>query len=538
MINFLQLRLTNFGTWERANINLHKQGFVCVRGENGSGKTTLLGRAPYWCLFGKTAEGFKVSELTVNSKPAWVRVDFAINKVRYYVARFRNHPTYGNKTLFCGEGLPKSDADSLVADVDSHISRILSCTANQFLHTTYFSQRQFNLFHLLPDTQKKEFLECFSYGSLFGECEERVRGQYRELEKEAQTLEGNIQGLQYSLSRIEEEEIVAKNRTKISIDSYKESIILHEAKIQGYVARIKEIEQENATYHESYAEYKDRQRELQLLTRTVESVTTLQQCPTCYYQMNEFERSQVIDELKQQQQFCQERMEFCNEAYDNYRNNEAEIDNLGQCIEENYSHIRERKARISELRKIKEHGSNIRDLKAQLRDRKDELSTIKSKFALYKFWIDGFGFKGLRNIILGQIITQITERLNCYLQQVSPGKVSQFSMEFAKTKLVSDFMGRGYPTLSGGEKQLVDLCTGLAVRDAAESYNKSRFNFLVMDEPTESLDSSTTARAQELLESVAKPSTFLITHRSIDANFDKILTVQKKNGISTLRGEL
>ena len=81
----------------------------------------------------------------------------------------------------------------------------------------------------------------------------------------------------------------------------------------------------------------------------------------------------------------------------------------------------------------------------------------------------------------------------------------------------------------------MDLCTGLALRDLAEHYNKCHFNMIVFDEPTESLRSPLSEAAQDLLFSTAKPSTFIIAPNSLGIDYDKVLEARKENGVSSLR---
>jgi DNA repair exonuclease SbcCD ATPase subunit len=107
--------------------------------------------------------------------------------------------------------------------------------------------------------------------------------------------------------------------------------------------------------------------------------------------------------------------------------------------------------------------------------------------------------------------------------------------DFSGTRLAVTLGDRSYNTLSGGEKQIVDLCTGLAIRATAELYNKSHCNLIVLDEPFDSLSATYKSRAQELLSAVAKPSTFVISHGDIDIDFDRMYVVEKKQGWSQLR---
>ena len=81
----------------------------------------------------------------------------------------------------------------------------------------------------------------------------------------------------------------------------------------------------------------------------------------------------------------------------------------------------------------------------------------------------------------------------------------------------------------------MDVSTGFALRDLAESYNKCRFNLLILDEPTENQDAYLTAVCQNLFVECAKPSTFLVTHRELSSRFDKVYEVVLREGVSCLQ---
>jgi DNA repair exonuclease SbcCD ATPase subunit len=101
------------------------------------------------------------------------------------------------------------------------------------------------------------------------------------------------------------------------------------------------------------------------------------------------------------------------------------------------------------------------------------------------------------------------------------------------------YCGKAFDSLSGGEKQRVDLILQLAIRDLLSSYLNLSANILVLDEITDFLDKKSCQAVMQLLEKELNTieSVFIISHHAdalglpIDSH---VHVVKNELGISEL----
>lgn len=99
MIQFNQVILHNFGSYNHAEIDLQNKGFCLVTGENhhkkdnalsnGSGKS-FIWDAIIWCLTGETGRGISNGLKNINidqSEEMYVELDFIADGVHYIIRR-------------------------------------------------------------------------------------------------------------------------------------------------------------------------------------------------------------------------------------------------------------------------------------------------------------------------------------------------------------------------------------------------------------------------------------------------------------------
>ncbi len=164
------------------------------------------------------------------------------------------------------------------------------------------------------------------------------------------------------------------------------------------------------------------------------------------------------------------------------------------------------------------------------------------------FWVDGFGVKGLRSLMLRHVTPILNARAKYYADILTDGEMSiEFSTErFLKngntkeefTVQVKQAHGDdSYQGSSSGEKARADLAIAFALGDLAHLRANKRIPFRFLDEPFESIDSSGHESIVRLLnEQKSQYSTvFCITHKeSFQQLFPKSLRVVKENGVSRL----
>lgn len=153
-------------------------------------------------------------------------------------------------------------------------------------------------------------------------------------------------------------------------------------------------------------------------------------------------------------------------------------------------------------------------------------------------------FKKFRSYLANQSIKAIEAYTNHFLQQMNTNlsvKIDGFRMlasgkikEEIETTISRDgFTSENFNKFSSGEKTKVDIAGILALQSIINNNSNNGLNLLCLDEIIESVDGTA---AREILKSLKmlKQNIILITHTSYNSDFENVLRVVKKNGISTI----
>ena len=101
------------------------------------------------------------------------------------------------------------------------------------------------------------------------------------------------------------------------------------------------------------------------------------------------------------------------------------------------------------------------------------------------------------------------------------------------------FNGKDYSSLSGGERQKIDIVLQFAIRDMLCYYTNFSCSILVLDEIFDNLDNEGCQQVVDLISKLNDVKTiFLVTHhKDLNIPVDKELFVEKDSkGISRING--
>ncbi len=145
--------------------------------------------------------------------------------------------------------------------------------------------------------------------------------------------------------------------------------------------------------------------------------------------------------------------------------------------------------------------------------------------------------RDFRGYLLTNIISYLDQKAKKYCETVFGTR--ELSLEINGNALDITYCGKAFDSLSGGEKQRVDLILQLAIRDLLNSYLNLSANILVLDEITDFLDKKSCQAVMQLLEKELNnvESVFIISHRADTLGIpvdSEIHVVKNVNGISEL----
>lgn len=188
----------------------------------------------------------------------------------------------------------------------------------------------------------------------------------------------------------------------------------------------------------------------------------------------------------------------------------------------------------------KKYHSKCNAIKGSLEEVSIQLRKRSNKLKLYDWALKGpLSNAGLKTIILQGIIQQINEEIKNYYQFVG-FEIEFFIDEEGARKDIHQFIYKKgivkmYNDLSGGQKQLVDICTAFAIEDVVSNLNGC--NVVLMDEVFESLSQNNIELVGDMVNHKAqKKFIALITHHeSFNPQSSSILELELDNDITTLR---
>jgi DNA repair exonuclease SbcCD ATPase subunit len=145
--------------------------------------------------------------------------------------------------------------------------------------------------------------------------------------------------------------------------------------------------------------------------------------------------------------------------------------------------------------------------------------------------------RDFRGYLLTNIISYIDTKAKSFCSTVFGTK--ELSLSLNGNALDITYCGKAFDSLSGGEKQRVDLILQLAIRDLLNNYLDISANILVLDEITDFLDKKSCQAVMNLLEKELNTveSVFIISHHVEELEIpvdSEVKVIKNENGISEL----
>lgn len=196
----------------------------------------------------------------------------------------------------------------------------------------------------------------------------------------------------------------------------------------------------------------------------------------------------------------------------------------------------------SHSNEIKMCEENIKILKNEFDDSKkiyDELfnnhSHVLEQLAIQKKF-DTILKRDFRGFLLQNCISYINDKAKEYCKQIFKTDLIEFKLDGNNISI--SYCNKEYESLSGGEKQKIDLIIQFAIRKMLCTYLNFSCNILVLDELTDNIDSNGCKKIIDFItnSSLDVESVFIISHHeNLELPFDNIFTIEKnEQGISNV----
>jgi len=580
MIIFRKLALQNFMSYrDRVTVPLSGQGVVRIEGRNlddsgatsnMAGKSTII-EALLWCLFGKTMRGLKHNEI-INRKAkknCVVEVLFEIHKIPWAISRYRRHSKHGNEIRILRDG--KSIAYRHAADSQAEIERVLDCEFYAFVNSTVFggfdgARKQFAL---LADSDQKRILDSFLKFEKFELAHKRTKVLLEETKSgmnknslllaeqngKVSTYREKASTLRDSLALLANKE--KEDRQKLRLELARLKLVdVHrfdggiggaEEQVEIFSTKLINLRGSQGAAHRSL-------NQLRKIASDRKSMVG-KRCPTCG-QIVKLPAAGLEDHIKLE-------MISVRKELDRFSAREVKI-------ERKVTHWRNRLKRLTSkkqnLMATKRHRKEIElelakretivqsPLLEKLEDTKTKYSKavgrylvllqvskeLENKIKALEFWEAGFGNKGVKTLVMREMLPSMNSKLREYASKIfrlpvelefRPSKTTKKGdeRELFHLHYKSKFNSASYTGESSGGRRRIDICVLLVF-----SWLARCSNLLLVDELLDGLDESGRETTLDIL-SKQRGSVFVITHsRQLKSSIGKVWTVTKKDGASRL----
>jgi DNA repair exonuclease SbcCD ATPase subunit len=197
-------------------------------------------------------------------------------------------------------------------------------------------------------------------------------------------------------------------------------------------------------------------------------------------------------------------------------------------------------------------------LKEQGTAKRAEVDALKQRRALYDFWVEGFGPKGLKSYILDYRLNELTEAANVWVKLITGGTIwvrfetqtlgrstkslaNKINLRVFRYNPDGKVVERNYASWSGGEKRRVAWAIDFGLSRLVASRAKYQYDLLILDEVFKNVDESGGEALVEMLQALREEKSTIMVIEQMPAfqdNFDNRITVRKENACSViLEGE-
>jgi len=191
-------------------------------------------------------------------------------------------------------------------------------------------------------------------------------------------------------------------------------------------------------------------------------------------------------------------------------------------------------------KKVADSTESVKTLTEKIKAGEDQTNYLK-------FWVDGFGGKGIKSLLLDEILPQLNTLADYYGSVLLDNEIrmefdTETELKSGETrdkfdiKLIAGGEEIGYRDCSQGEKGRIDSAVLLALQNLIFKRSACASSLVIFDEVFEHLDSVGIERMVNLLkEEASEKAIFVISHQNEFSDyFDNVVIVEKENDESRL----
>ncbi len=564
--------IENFLSIEKAHIDFDDSGLLLIEGwnhdvdrANGAGKTAVLNAISFG-LYDKLPRKISASEIVRRgAKKGHVSIRLDVGGQIYGVHRSRpKGVTFTHEV---------NGSNEVLSITQEEWEAKLRLSYNQFIVAMYCSQANSNAsprFLLLNDSDKKQFLLQLLSLDEFNLCKKKC-------DEIIAAMQFKFDGFQRKMSELQ-----------VKIDAYSESILdenafnllvsqkenarqtftlaLTEAQavMQPDLAKYQKLEEDILGKKTKFVQQRTK-REMLLsqwnkLDKQLKPLNNLSSCPTCGSALDDSHMEQVkqerlnvklqIDEIDTVLLAEVQVNELHSKLRERKKKESAEYERASRAQVELIAKIDNINIQIDDLnKKLIQNAQLVEKISALKKQRADinlQSQEVAADLELQKTVAAIYSSTGAQAYVLDSAVALFNEYIAKYVEMLWPNLTYELQSykENVKGEITAKFSESivmdGKPislgSLSGGELKALSICADMALLGILEQQFGLHMSPVIFDEAFDGLDASGKEFALELIRGLSQDrQVVVIDHASeMRASFDKILKVEKRNGVSTV----
>lgn len=587
-MNIKSCTITNILSIKDISISFDDTGLTLIEGwntdadsANGAGKSAVF-HSICWGLYGKMPRDITANQMTYagdkisNSlRKMSCEVTVCKDNSSFTIFRSRNPNTLSlNKEDITQEALP------------------LSLTYEQFLLFAYFAQGLGKRFLDLDDRQRKELFLSMAGIDKFASAKELVDSDIKktisilnDIDTKISRLEGKKDTLNSIIDISDKQQILLEhidllNQKKVELNELKQrapdtpDISKHEETIDKLQRKLDDI-------NEAKGAISTLKKQLDKIKALKEPIDTYDGCcpqcnalldivegELCIHDTSSFDRKKQLFYIEQKEKILE-----INESIDSYKlsiSKEEAIKTTIASIRKNIEKARSeyeqfmqlvniKKIDITnedkiikqiefEIAKINQMKNDLKLVISELDKVKKEKEDIELRLTVLKATSSSLGPSGLPAYIVDDVIETFNENvqnilntswpqlqyyLTAYKENSDGSVVAKFNHNISLNGRIT-----GVGSLSGGEFRCLSTVLDIASTLTFERMTGNKIKTIVLDEPFDGMDFANRNKALDILRELSTDRHIIvIDHLSeLKAQFDKVITIEKSNGFSIIRG--
>jgi len=575
-MKILSVKIKNILSIEDATIDFDDSGLMLVQGwnhdvgrANGAGKTAIF-NAITFALFDKLPRKVTATEiLRRGSKSGYVEVSLQNSGKNFAVKRSRP-----KGVTFSEDGSPRTITQS-------EWENQIGLNYNQFVISMYCAQGTTTRFLSLNDADKKQFILQLLNLEEFSACKAVSDGKVKNLDTELVTLKGKENMLAAKIDAYSES-LIDENVYAHHINLTNESIVKLSSDLQDNkllskpdFSKFATLEANIVAKRAEFAGAKMKREMLHDQYRRINSkiypFAESTSCASCGSKIDrsaaEIAHNRNIESAKAELLDVKKQIETCDEVL----SKENSVNDLASKLtvkkkeeSKDYENALQKTSELESKLIIKQR--ELRDLTLKLQNNSELQSKIKvlateeqevlnkklgilSDIELYKTISAVYSPTGAQAYILDSVIDSFNEQVVNYvnllwtnmtysLQSYKENVKGEVTAKFSEN-LMMDGKPISIGSLSGGEFRALSLCVDFALIDVMERQFGISMSPIILDEPFDGLDGIGREVIIDLLEAIGQSrQVVVIDHTSeVKSMFSKVLTVEKRSGVSSVKLE-